>query len=86
MIDLSLPTCPEVAPRIVGFGDTELLAEPVLGLIAYRGCPAEVRRTTSETALARNHMVLAPSHEVVAPYVAKGSPLALLLRERANNE
>jgi len=30
---------PEIASRIVGVGDTALLAEPLLGLIASRECP-----------------------------------------------
>ena len=39
-----------------------------------------VIRTTRETALARNRLVLALATDVVAPYVAAGSPLADLLR------
>jgi predicted Rossmann fold nucleotide-binding protein DprA/Smf involved in DNA uptake len=151
---------PELAARIVGIGETSLLADPLLGLIASRECPGhvlietldlvpawikaerviisgfhspleqqvlrsvlrrktgrvvkvlargmsdyhpnsdereplsagrmlvitafpeEVRRTTRETAIERNRLVLALSKEVVAPYVAEGSPLALLLQER----
>jgi len=42
----------------------------------------EVRRTTRETALARNRLVLALSTEIVVPHVAEGSPLASLLTER----
>lgn len=149
---------PELAARIVGAGDTALLDEPLLGLIASRECPGhvlletldrvpewvkagrvivsgfhspleqqvlrsvlrrkgrvvkvlargmteyrpqpeereslaasrmlvitacapEVRRTTRETALARNRLVLALAAEIVVPYVAEGSPLAALLRE-----
>jgi predicted Rossmann fold nucleotide-binding protein DprA/Smf involved in DNA uptake len=150
---------PEFATRIVGAGETALLAEPMLGLIASRecpgqalletldrvpqwvkagrvivsgfhspleqqvlrsvlrrkgrvvkvlargmtdyrstaeereplaagrmlvitACPPEVRRTTRETALARNRLVLALASEIVTPYVADGSPLAALLNER----
>ncbi|MHB1620625.1 MAG: hypothetical protein ACYCTY_11700 [Sulfuricella sp.] len=39
----------------------------------------EVRRTTRETALARNRLVLALASETVIPFVANGSPLAALL-------
>ncbi len=151
---------PEVAARIVGVGQTQLLNEPLLGLISSRECPGhilletlervpewvkagrviasgfhspleqqvlhsllrrkggrvvkiqargmtdyrptieervplvsgqmliitafpqEVRRATRETALARNRLVLALASEVVAPYVAAGSPLSALLCER----
>lgn len=149
---------PELAARIVGSGDTALLAEPLLGLIASRECPGhvlletldrvpewvkagrviisgfhspmeqqvlrsvlrrkgrvvkvlargmsdyrpqpeeheplaagrmlvitactlEVRRTTRETALARNRLVLDLATEIVALHVADGSPLAELLEE-----
>lgn len=41
-----------------------------------------VTRTTRETALARNRLVLALSTEIVVPHVAEGSPLASLLTER----
>jgi len=151
---------PEFAARIVGAGDTALLAEPLLGLIASRECPGhvlletldrvpgwvkagrvivsgfhspleqqvlrsmlrrkgrvvkvlargmtdyrpqpeereplttgrmlvitaclpDVRRTTRETALARNRLVLALAAEIVVPYVAEGSPLAALLEKSA---
>jgi len=42
----------------------------------------EVRRTTRETALARNRLVLALTTEIIVPYATTGSPLAALLRER----
>lgn len=148
----------ELAARIVGAGETALMAEPLLGLIASRECPGhvlletldrvpewvkagrvivsgfhspleqqvlrsvlrrkgrvvkvlargmteyrpqpdereplaagrmlvitacapEVRRTTRETALARNRLVIALAAEMVVPYVAPGSPLAGLLAE-----
>lgn len=150
---------PELAARIVGAGETALLAEPLLGLIASRecpghvlletldrvpewvkggrvivsgfhspleqqvlrsvlrrkgravkvlargmtdyrptveereplaagrmlvitACPPEVRRTTRETALARNRLVLALATEVVASCISSNSPLAGLLIER----
>jgi predicted Rossmann fold nucleotide-binding protein DprA/Smf involved in DNA uptake len=146
----------ELAARIVGAGETALLAEPLLGLIASRecpghvlletlarvpewvqagrvivsgfhspleqqvlrsvlrrrgrvvkvlargmsdyrpqpeerepltagrmmvitACPPEVRRTTRETALARNRLVLALAAEAVIPHVTDGSPLAALI-------
>lgn len=156
---------PELAARIVGAGETALLDEPLLGLIASRECPGhvlletldrvpewvkagriivsgfhspleqqvlrsllrrksravkvlargmggmggqsadyrptleereplasgrllvisafapDVRRTTRETALARNRLVLALASEIIVPYVAAGSPLAALLSE-----
>ena len=40
-----------------------------------------VTRTTRETALARNRLVLALAAEIVVPHVAAGSPLAALLSE-----
>ena len=40
-----------------------------------------VTRTTRETALARNRLVLALAAEIVVPHVAAGSPLAALLAE-----
>jgi predicted Rossmann fold nucleotide-binding protein DprA/Smf involved in DNA uptake len=33
---------PEIAARIIGVGETALLAEPLLGLIASRECPGHV--------------------------------------------
>lgn len=44
--------------------------------------PPEVRRTTRETALARNRLVLALSNEIVVPYISDDSPLVALLRDR----
>jgi predicted Rossmann fold nucleotide-binding protein DprA/Smf involved in DNA uptake len=150
---------PELAARIISAGETVLLAEPLLGLIASRECPGhvlletldrvpvwvkagrvivsgfhspleqqvlrsvlrrkgrvvkvlargmtdyrpteeerepltagrmlvitaclpEVRRTTRETALARNRLVLALASEIIVPHVADDSPLAALLNER----
>lgn len=150
---------PEIAARIVGVGETALLAEPLLGLIASRECPGHVlletldhvpdwvktgrvivsgfhspleqqvlrstlrrkgrvikvlargmtdyrptaeereplaagrmlvitacppkaRRTTRETALARNRLVLTLATEIVAPCISPNSPLAGLLIEK----
>jgi predicted Rossmann fold nucleotide-binding protein DprA/Smf involved in DNA uptake len=54
-------------------------------MLVITACPPDVRRTTRETALARNRLVLTLANEVVVPYVAEGSPLAALLRERNAN-
>lgn len=51
-------------------------------MLVITACPPEVRRTTRETALARNRLVLALASEIVVPHVADGSPLAALLNER----
>ncbi len=48
-------------------------------MLVITACPPEVRRTTRETALARNRLVLALASETVASCVAAGSPLAALL-------
>jgi predicted Rossmann fold nucleotide-binding protein DprA/Smf involved in DNA uptake len=53
-------------------------------MLVITACPPEVRRTTRETALARNRLVLALASEIVTPYVANGSPLATLLNERGD--
>jgi predicted Rossmann fold nucleotide-binding protein DprA/Smf involved in DNA uptake len=51
-------------------------------MLVITACPPEVRRTTRETALARNRLVLALADEVAAPYVTIDSPLAALLNEK----
>lgn len=51
-------------------------------MLVVSACAPSVTRTTRETALARNRLVLALSTEIVVPYVAEGSPLASLLAER----
>lgn len=51
-------------------------------LLVITACPPEMRRTTRETSLARNRLVLALASEIVAPYVAAGSPLAALLNKQ----
>jgi len=51
-------------------------------MLVITACPPEVRRTTRETALARNRLVLALATEATAPFIAEGSSLAHLLGER----
>ncbi len=51
-------------------------------MLVVTACPPSVIRTTRETALARNRLVLALATEIVGPHVAVGSPLAGLLAER----
>ena len=60
--------------------------EPLVAgrMLVITSCPPEVRRTTRETALARNRLVLALSADHCIPYVADGSPLARLLTESSN--
>ena len=48
-------------------------------LLVITASPADVRRTTRESALQRNKLVIELSTEMVVPYVAEGSPLAALL-------
>ena len=50
-------------------------------MLVVSAFPQEVRRTTRETALARNRLVLALASETVIPFVADGSPLAGLVAE-----
>ena len=51
-------------------------------MLVITACPPEARRTTRETALARNRLVLELATEIVAPHVTAESPLAMLLSER----
>jgi len=51
-------------------------------MLVITACPPEVRRTTRETALARNRLVLALASEIVVPHVSDDSPLAALLNEQ----
>lgn len=51
-------------------------------LLVLTAFPPEVRRTTRATALERNRLLLALASEVLAPHIAEGSPLAMLLAER----
>ena len=50
-------------------------------MLVITACPPTMRRTTRETALARNRLVLALASETVAPCIAADSPLAALLNE-----
>ena len=50
-------------------------------MLVITACPPEARRTTRETALARNQLVLALAVDVLIPHVADGSPLATLIEE-----
>ncbi|MCL4527403.1 MAG: DNA-processing protein DprA [Gammaproteobacteria bacterium] len=50
-------------------------------MLVITACLPKVRRTTRETALARNRLVLALASETITPHVAEGSPLAALLCE-----
>lgn len=54
-------------------------------MLVISACPPEVRRTTRETALARNRLVLDLATEIVAPHVASGSPLASMLNQAPGN-
>jgi predicted Rossmann fold nucleotide-binding protein DprA/Smf involved in DNA uptake len=54
-------------------------------MLVITACPPEVRRTTRETALTRNRLVLALATEIVVPHVATGSPLASMLNEASGN-
>ena len=55
-------------------------------MLVITACPPKARRTTRETALARNRLILALATEVVASYVSSNSPLARLLIERRGFE
>ena len=50
-------------------------------MLVITAFPPDMRRTTRETALARNRLVLALASETVAPCIAADSPLAALLNE-----
>jgi len=52
-------------------------------MLVITACAPETRRTTRETALARNRLVLDLATEIVAPHVAAGSPLEALLEKSA---
>jgi len=51
-------------------------------MLVITACPPEVRRTTRETALTRNRLVLALASDIVVPHITVESPLAALLAER----
>lgn len=65
-----LPTADECEPLAAG------------RMLVLTACPPDVRRTTRETALARNRLVLALASDIVAPFVTTGSPLAEMLTEK----
>jgi len=50
-------------------------------MLVLSACPPEVRRTTRDSAIARNRLVIALATDIVVPHVAAGSPLAALLAE-----
>jgi len=52
-------------------------------MLVITACAPETRRTTRDSALARNRLVLELATEIVAPHVAAGSPLAALLEKSA---
>lgn len=52
-------------------------------MLVITACPSEVRRTTRETALARNRLVIDLAAEIFVPHVAPGSPLAAWLERSA---
>ncbi len=49
-------------------------------MLVITACPPKIQRTTRETALARNRLVLALASEITAPYVTADSPLMLWLK------
>lgn len=55
-------------------------------MLVITACLPAVRRTTRETALVRNRLVLALATEIVAPFVADASPLMTILSEKGMNE
>lgn len=55
-------------------------------MLVITDCPPEARRTTRETALRRNRLVLALASEIVVPFVSDGSPLAVLLADQTTRE
>lgn len=64
------PTAEEREPLAVG------------RMLVITACRPEMRRTTRETSLARNRLVLVLASEIFAPYVATDSPLTVLLNEK----
>jgi predicted Rossmann fold nucleotide-binding protein DprA/Smf involved in DNA uptake len=72
-----------LARGITDYRPTAEEREPLAAgrMLAITACPPELRRTTRESALARNRLVLALASEIVAPYVAESSPLVPLLEE-----
>lgn len=50
-------------------------------MLVLTAFPPETRRTTRETSLARNRLVLAFAKEALIPFVSEGSPLAALVAD-----
>jgi len=50
-------------------------------MLVITACPPEVDRTTRETAPSRNRHIISLAAEIIAPYLAAGSPLAALMTE-----
>lgn len=73
-----------LARGMTDYRPTQEEREPLAAgrMLVITACPPEVRRTTRETSLARNRLVLALASEMVAPFVAADSPLAALLNEQ----
>ena len=49
-------------------------------MLVLSACPPEVRRTTRDSAIARNRLVAALAAELCVPYVSDNSPLAEIVR------
>jgi predicted Rossmann fold nucleotide-binding protein DprA/Smf involved in DNA uptake len=75
-----------LARGMTGYRPTLEEREPLVAgrMLVITACLPQVRRTTRETALARNRLVLALATKVCVPHVATNSPLASLLIEREN--
>ncbi len=65
-----------------GMADYRPRREPLAAgrMLVLTAFPPEARRTTRASALERNRLVLALAAELVVPYVATESPLALMVR------
>jgi len=73
-----------LARGITDYRPTAEETEPLAAgrMLTLTACPPEVRRTTRETAVGRNRLVLALARDLVTPYIAANSPLAALLEEQ----
>lgn len=73
-----------LARGMVGYRLTPEDREPMSSgrMLIISAFAPQVRRTTRETALARNRLVMALATEVFVPFVAEDSPLASLIVER----
>jgi len=69
-----------LARGMTGYRPTLDEREPLAAsrMLVITACPPQTRRTTRETALARNRLVQALAPEVCIPHIASGSPLATL--------